>query len=79
MHQDVEQVIGQWVQPPNRVLDPETADDQRANPGRTGSPNILEPKGANNAGVVRQMSIVVPDKSTTQGGQISDDGNASQQ
>ena len=72
-------MIGQRVEPPKAVFEPECRLHQGADPCEGGGPNFFQSQRADDAGIGRQMNVIVPNKGATGCRQIGDDGEGDEQ
>ena len=63
MQRDIDQVIRQRIESPKCVLQPEAGEHQRIIEHRVTRPNVLEPERADDAGILCEMFVIVPDES----------------
>jgi hypothetical protein len=66
MHEDVDSVIGERIQSPERVLQPETCQCEGIVNSCGGCPDLSQSQRADNVRVGGDMCIIVPDKVAVQ-------------
>ena len=76
---DVQHMVRQRIQPPERVSEPEGGEDERVVNCPAGRPDFLEAERPDDALVRRQVRVIIPDETRVPDRQVGDENRRRQQ